>query len=285
VVLRLFNDYYADIQEQSGGRLFPQGLLPIWDMKFTVSEMGRLIDRGMRGFTLSDRPELLGLPELNDPYYAPMWDAFAESGTVANFHIAAGRKRDEFEGAVALSAHTARSTPKGKIPETASLSWTSLGPMRQLAIRSTQGFMSNVRIIANLCMSDIFDRFPKLKIVSAESGIGWVPFLLEALEYELDELVVDPGERSLQQRRPTEYFRDHMYVMFWFERHAPVSSIEAVGVKNVLVETDVPHPTCFYPGAREHFEEVLSGCSPYTRRRVLHDNAAELYRIPATSGD
>jgi predicted TIM-barrel fold metal-dependent hydrolase len=73
-----------------------------------------------------------------------------------------------------------------------------------------------------------------------------------------------------------------MYVMFWFERHAPVSSIEAVGVQNVLVETDVPHPTCFYPGALEHFEEVLSGCSPYTRRRVLHDNAAELYRIPVT---
>jgi len=36
-----------------------------------------------------------------------------------------------------------------------------------------------VRIVVNLCMSDMFDRYPKLKIVSAESGIGWVPFILE----------------------------------------------------------------------------------------------------------
>ena len=54
--------------------------------------------------------------------------------------------------------------------------------------------MSNVRIIINLCMSDLFDRYPKLKIVSAESGIGWVPFILEALEYQFDEMVTDPDE-------------------------------------------------------------------------------------------
>jgi len=143
--------------------------------------------------------------------------------------------------------------------------------------------MSNVRIIANLCMSDLFDRYPNLKIVSAESGLGWIPFLLEALEFELDEVVMASDERNYQQRRPTEYFRDHLYVTFWFERHAPMTSIEAVGVENVLIETDVPHPTCLYPGAREHFAEVLSGWSPYIRRRVLQDNAAELYKIPLES--
>ena len=67
--------------------------------------------------------------------------------------------------------------------------------------------------------------------------------------------------------------------MFWFERLAAEKLIEDIGVGNVLVETDVPHPTCLYPGAREHFRDVLGGLDPAVRRRVLHDNAAELYRI------
>jgi predicted TIM-barrel fold metal-dependent hydrolase len=275
VVLQTFNDFYADVQDESGERLLPQALLPVWDMDLTVHEMTRLIDRGLRGFTLSDRPELLGLPELNDPYFDPMWDLFNESGAVANFHISAGKKREETE-ASRLGQY---GTERGKIPEVAPQAWSTFGRMRHMAVRASQGYMSNVRIVANLCMSDMFDRYPKLKVVSAESGIGWVPFLLEALEYQLDEMVTDPEERSLQKRRPTEYFRDHLYVMFWFESHGPATAIPLIGANNVLIETDVPHPTCYYPGAREHFAKVMSGLDKPTVRRVLQDNAAELYRI------
>jgi predicted TIM-barrel fold metal-dependent hydrolase len=141
-------------------------------------------------------------------------------------------------------------------------------------------YMSNVRIIANLCMSDLFDRYEKLKIVSAESGIGWVPFILESLEYQFDEMVTEKDEVSAAKRRPTEYFRDHLYVMFWFETIGAQKLIEDIGVNNVLVETDIPHPTCLYPGAREHFARVLSSLDEHVQRRVLQDNAAELYRIP-----
>jgi len=139
--------------------------------------------------------------------------------------------------------------------------------------------MSNVRILTNLCMSDMFDRYPNLRVVSAESGIGWVPFILESMEFQLDEMVTDPAEASQQRRRPTEYFRDHIHVMFWFESYAPAHMIEHIGVHNVLVETDVPHPTCLYPGTRAHFAKVLAGVDPFVRRRVLRDNAAELYGI------
>ena len=55
-------------------------------------------------------------------------------------------------------------------------------------------------------------------------------------------------------------------------------------MNNVLVETDVPHPTCLYPGAREHFAEVMGQLDDHTRQRVLHDNAAELYRIEEHAG-
>lgn len=276
VVLQTLNDFYVDVQREANDRLLPQAMLPIWDMDFTVKEMTRLVERGIRGFTLSDRPELLGLPELNDPHYDPMWDLFNETRSVANFHIGSGNRRDEVEARRALML--APKTATGEIPKVANPSWSSFGPMRQLAVTAIQGYMSNARIITNLVCSDLFDRFEHLKVVSAESGIGWIPFLLESIEWQLDEMVVAPGE-ALGQRRPREYFNDHIYVMFWFERHGPKHAIEAIGAGNVLVETDIPHPTCKYPGAREHFADVLAGIDAHTVRRVLQDNAAEIYKL------
>ncbi len=280
-VLQTYNDFLVELQQESGGRLLPQALLPIWDMDLTISEMTRLLDKGIKGFTLSDKPELLGLPELPQPYFEPMWDLFDSSGAVANFHIGAGARKEELEAirSARFSEDLNRGGPRADPPVVADPYWRSFGHQRRLAVGASQMFMSNVRIVINLCMSDLFDRYPNLKVVSAESGIGWVPFMLESVEFQLDEMVTDPAERSLQKRRPSEYFRDHLYVMFWFERLGPEKLIGDIGVNNVLVETDVPHPTCLYPGAREHFASVMGKLDPHTRRRVLQDNAAELYRI------
>jgi predicted TIM-barrel fold metal-dependent hydrolase len=280
-VLRIYNDFLADIQEESGGRLLPQAVLPIWDIELTVGEMTRLIDRGIAGFTLSDRPELLGLPELPEPYFDPMWDLFATSGTVANFHIGSGARREEMESARASATIGGETQPvvTAAVPAVAAPAWRSFGPQRRMAVMSAQLYMSNARIIVNLCMSDLFDRYPGLRIASPESGIGWVPFILEALEYQFDEMVTTPGEVALTKRRPKEYFRDHIYVMFWFESVAPQKLIDDVGVNNVLVETDIPHSTCLYPGTREHFAEVTRHLDAHTRRRIFQDNAAELYGI------
>lgn len=266
-VLQIYNDWLMDVQEESQGRLFPQAMLPIWDMDFTVKEMNRLLDRGATGFTLSDKPELLDLPELPEPYFAPMWDLANDAGVAMNFHIGAGMRRER------------NAQPLASSNAFASSHWGMFGPQRRLAILATQAYMSNARIIVNFCMSDLFDRYPNLKIVSAESGIGWVPFILEALEFQLDQMVTDPVECSLQKRRPTEYFRDHLFVSFWFEQLGPMKLIEDIGVNNVLIETDVPHPTCLYPGTKEHFASVLGDLDPHVQRRVLQDNAVELYKL------
>jgi uncharacterized protein len=285
-VLQTYNDFYVDVQAESGGRLLPQALLPVWDMDLCVREMSRLVEKGITGFTLSDKPELIGLPELREPYFDPMWDLFNESGAVASFHIGSGARREDMEairGMVNVKRKDGEGGAVAAPPSQLALSWSSFGPQRQKAVMSAQMIMSNVRILANLCMSDLFDRYPKLKVVSAESGIGWVPYMLEALEYQLDEMITNDDEVSFQKRRPTDYFRDHMYVMFWFEQSAPEKLIDTIGVNNVLVETDVPHPTCLYPGTREHFAKVLANVDDDVRRRVLQDNAAELYGVTIPS--
>ena len=156
--------------------------------------------------------------------------------------------------------------------------WQSFGPQRRLAVLATQFYMSNVRVITNLIMSNLFDRYPNVKIVSAESGIGWVPFVLEACEYQLDEMVTTNEERSLQKLRPTEYFRNNIYVMSWFEKSA-MKVLDDVGVDNVMLMTDIPHPTCLFPNSREYFAEVTKNLTPEVRRKIVQDNAARVYGI------
>jgi hypothetical protein len=67
--------------------------------------------------------------------------------------------------------------------------------------------------------------------------------------------------------------------MFWFEHLGPAKMLEDIGVNNILVETDVPHPTCAYPGARERFAKAMGHLDRSVVKRVLQDNAVELYKI------
>jgi predicted TIM-barrel fold metal-dependent hydrolase len=282
-ILQAYNDFYVDVQRESGGRLLSQALLPVWDIDFTVKEMTRLLDQGITGFCLTDRPELLGLPELCDPYFEPMWDVFNESGAVANFHIGAGITKQEFDGyKKELEAHLRGeeyNDPSRSQRAVAPAAWLSLPPQRRLTAQGSQFFMSNARVVCNLLVSDLFDRFPKLKVMSAESGIGWVPFVVESLEYHFDDMIVERDERAFAKRRPREYFQDHLYVTFWFERTAPQKLLEDIGINNVMVETDFPHPTCLFPDTRARLAAAISGVSDDVKARVLRDNAIDLYGI------
>ena len=261
----IYNDSLVDVQNESGGRLLPQAVLPIWDMDLAIKEMQRLIDAGIRGFTVTDKPQLINLPDLDQEYFAPMWALANEAGSVINFHIGSG-----------FPANMGTASPVAAA--SSDIYWQSFGPQRRLAILATQFYMSNVRIIVNLCMSNLFDRYPNVKVVSAESGIGWVPFALEAMEYQLDEMVTDPSEIAVQSRRPSEYFRSNVYVMSWFERSA-MKVLDDIGVDNVMLMTDIPHPTCLFPNTREYFADVTKDLTPEVRAKIVQDNGARVYGI------
>jgi predicted TIM-barrel fold metal-dependent hydrolase len=271
----VYNDFLVDVQRESGDRLFPQALLPIWDMDLTLREMTRLHEAGIRGFTITDKPHAIDLPDLDTEYFAPMWSLANEMGAVFNFHVGsgAGPRNDK----AVMEQLRIGNLASLRNPEHC---FDSYGPLRRIVVTACQFFMSNARIMLNLCLGDMFDRHPNVKIFSVESGIGWVPFILEAMEYHLDEVVMaNPAEATMQQRRPTEYFHDHFYVSFWFEKIAPAKLIEEVGVNNVLIETDVPHPSGLFPGALDKLAAATADWDAHTRRRVFQDNAAELFRI------
>jgi uncharacterized protein len=91
-------------------------------------------------------------------------------------------------------------------------------------------------------------------------------------------MVTDPTEKSVQSRRPTEYFRSNVYVMSWFE-HSAMKVLDDIGVDNVMLMTDIPHPTCLFPNTREYFAGVTEHLTPEVRRKVVQDNAAGVYGV------
>ena len=254
---QIYNDAVAEWQHDSGGRLFPQGFLPFWDLDATLKEARRIKEElHLTGVTLTDRPEVFDQPDYGQSYWDPLWETISELELPIDFHIGAGVKTFVLDD----------------------YGWGSFGPQRKLASVATLMYMSNAQMITCFMMSGLFDRYPKLKLVSVESGCGWIPFVMEAAEYQWDEMA--PDECKDLQKRPTEYFRDHIYATFWFEDYGVKHFIEAIGADNLLFETDFPHPTCLYPESQDHLAQVLARLEPSVRRRVIQDNAVKLYKLP-----
>jgi predicted TIM-barrel fold metal-dependent hydrolase len=99
------------------------------------------------------------------------------------------------------------------------------------------------------------------------------------MDYEILENA--PEQAKGLSKMPSEYFKDHWYATFWFEKnHGNLQGlIDVVGEDNVMFETDFPHPTCIYPDPLGAVEETISALRPQTRRKVLGETAAKLYRI------
>jgi predicted TIM-barrel fold metal-dependent hydrolase len=260
----LFNDAMAELQEQSAGRLFPMALLPWWDVEASVAEAQRAAAMGLRGVNMTSDPQNGGAPDLHARDWDALWEACSDLGLPVSFHI----------GASDTSLAWFGTSP-----------WPSMGDDQKLAVGSAMMYLTNARVLGNLIFSGVLERHPRLQFVSVESGIGWIPFVLEALTHQIGETA--PGALDYLTLSPLEYFRRQLYACFWFERDDIAHSVEQLGADRLLFETDFPHPTCLYPNSLATAAPGLTPLSDDQRRRVLQDNAAELYRIelPSSSVD
>jgi predicted TIM-barrel fold metal-dependent hydrolase len=258
LAVEIYNDAMAEIQEESGNRLLPLPLMPAWDVDACVAEAKRTFALGARGVNMTSDPQDLGAPDLANRAWDPLWETCAELRLPVHFHIGASVTGMAFYG---------------KYP------WDSHGPDTKLAIGGTLLFIGNARVVTNLILSGMFDRHPDLKMVSVESGVGWIPFILETLDYEMAENA--PDELALLAKPPSEYFRSNLYATFWFEnnRNKLPDLIEAVGEDNILFETDFPHPTCMYPDPLGTVADKMATLPEGTRRKIMGENARKLYRL------
>ena len=258
--VQIFNDAMAEIQHESGQRVFPMALLPWWDVDLCVKEIERVHGMGLKGLNINSDPHLFRrsngemLPDLGQPYWYPMWEACEALSLSINFHIGASEASMDFVG---------------------QQGWPGLHRDLRASLGGAMLFINNGKTMGNLILSGLLDRFTKLKFVSVESGLGWIPFLLEAIDYECHEA----GANAIKlQRKPSEYFKSNFYACFWFERRNLANDIKALGVENCLFETDYPHPICLYPV--DDMDAALNGLTEDEKVKVLSGNAARLYNIP-----
>jgi predicted TIM-barrel fold metal-dependent hydrolase len=148
---------------------------------------------------------------------------------------------------------------------------------RKLALGSTLVKIGNFRTMGNLWVSGVHERHPPLQVVSVESGLGWIPFLLESLDYELSECA--PHIADHLSLTPSEYFRRQVHACYWFERGGLDTGLAALGADHIMFETDFPHPTCLFPDSLERASEKLVELDPGVRTQILSTNAARLYHI------
>ena len=252
-IVQTYNDASAEYQHESGQRVFNMAHLPFWDKKAMEAEARRCHDLGLRGFVLPDTPERVGVPSFNHDYWDGVLEQCEATGMPLNFHLNS-----------AVDPNT--------------ITWEGFGFEQTLAVVATMFSIGNAATMGNWMVSGRLDKHPKLKIGLIESGAGWVPFAVEALEHQFDEML--PTKKGLLNKRPWEYFREHFFCTFWFEKVAPKHLLEIIGVDNVMFETDFPHPTSLYPGVQAHLKDVLGGHSREIQKKVLQDNAVRLYNLP-----
>jgi uncharacterized protein len=256
--VEIFNDSRAEIQSSTNNRLLPMPILPSWDIDACVREAKRLSAMGLRGVNMTSDPQDLGSPDLANRAWDPLWEVCADLELPVHFHIGSSLTAMNFFG---------------------QYFWESQHEYVKPAIGGAMLFIGNARVVINTIFAGVFDRHPKLKMVSVESGIGWVPFILETMDWELPENA--PVQAAELDRAPSEYFKTNWYATMWFEtgRGHLQELVDKVGEDNIMFETDFPHPTSLWPNPLEHVHDAMATLRPETRRKILAENGNKLYRL------
>jgi predicted TIM-barrel fold metal-dependent hydrolase len=241
----------------SPGRFIPMATVPYWDVPRAVAEIERIAGTGYGGFVMTGAPQVHGQPFLRDRHWDRMWAAAQAAELAIAFHVANGDPTAGMEAErVAQEPHDIMETRLGFL----------------IAI-------DNCIQTSDILLSGVLGRFPRLKFVISESGVGWVPFLLEACDQRFKRQQIRLPE--FDGLLPSELFRRQVYVNCFYEEIQPLH-LDWAGEDNLMFQTDVPHPTGFYmfPDAdivKDSIEPVMAALDDRRANKILWDNAAALY--------
>ena len=253
--VRAYNDFLADWVTADPRRFVPVMATPFWDVAATVAEIERCAALGHKGVLFTGEPHAHGLPWLSDRCWDPIWAAAQAASLPVSFHIGSGDTSDLSPARIAVEGFASNSARGGSAL-----------------------FLANGGHILDLLFSGILPRFPELQFVSVESGVGWVPFVLQAADYQFAQLGVR-AERPEYELLPSEYFHRQVYACCWFEK-VNADVLDFVHADRVMFETDFPHPTSIYADdVHKTIESSLATLSDADRRLLLWDNCAALYGI------
>jgi predicted TIM-barrel fold metal-dependent hydrolase len=248
--LRAYNDWHVDEWCGSNpGRFIPCGILPLWDMDQVVAEITRLADKGCHSVSINDNPTVRGLPSIHNEYWEPMYKIAAELGTVLCLHIGTGN----------IAPHASMESPIE--------AWITTMPMAV-----SVGAADWLNLAA-------FNRYPALRIALSESGIGWIPYLMERADFSHGQHKAwTHSEAIFNGRKPSEVFRKHFLSCFIDDAYG-LRNIDLIGVENIAYECDYPHSDTLWPNAPERLYDTIKHLTDEQIEAITHLNAIRDFKF------
>lgn len=249
--VQAYNDWLSEEWAGTSSRFVPQCLVPIWPMEATVKEIRRAVAQGHKGVIFPAIPmHLRDVPHINEPDYDPLWATCQELDIPLCFHA----------GSSALIQFPA---------------YTDLSPGLTAALSALTRPVSSVQVVANFLYSRILLRYPRLKVVFAETALGWGAYELETADHQFERQRLHLEGYDL---KPSEMFKRQCYITGWYDR-AAVANRHYVGVDNLLWETNFPQATSTWPTTWDYINRGFQGVPEDERARILWGNAARLYKL------
>ncbi|MGH7824061.1 MAG: amidohydrolase family protein [Candidatus Binatia bacterium] len=248
------NDALAEWREVSD-RYVPLAIIPyLTDIDIIVAEVERAVKKGHRGIVMLAEPSLTkqGLRHFNDPFWEPLWACCQDLGVPVHWHGSAGLA-DQL------------SLPR----------WKGFTKQESHTVSTSRLCATPAQLIPNLIFSGILDRYPRLKWACAETGLGWVNYVLEACDHEWERRHLWNEDIKT---KPSEVFRRQIFVDFWYEK-AGIELRHNVGVDQIMWESDYPHIAATYPKSWRFVEETLVDVPESERKQMLYENAMKLYGL------
>jgi predicted TIM-barrel fold metal-dependent hydrolase len=240
----LFEAWHGPFPE----RIVPLGITYLTDPEKGAAEIRRNAKRGFTAVTMPEQPHRQGLPPVFDAYWEPIIRACAETQTVLNLHVGSS-------GFAAM--------PPG-------------APMLELGATLFQAMA--FESCAEWLWSGWPARYPELKIAMSEGGIAWVAGLIDRVDNIMARSGYGRGWPA-KDVTPSECLRRN----FWFcmiDDPSTIATRYAIGVENILCESDYPHGDGTWPDTQIVLERLLDDLAPEEIRMLTHRNAAALYRHP-----
>lgn len=243
--LKVYNDWAAEFNGYDPDRLCVLAYVPMLDATAAEQELRRAARIGHKGAVVSF---FEGVKPVYEPEWEGLWAAAEELSIPLSFHLGGG-------------FHTVKPVVQSWHIE----AFAAVAPMQ----------LDEALAIMVYCGA--LDRHPRMKLVLGESGLGWIPYLIERMDMEFKKHGPSVKDVKLSVR-PSEIFARQVYATFE-EDHLGVQLIPLIGVNNVMWASDYPHPDSTFPHSREAIEEVFKETDAATVRKVTCETAAKLYRV------
>ena len=239
---RAYNDWIAEFVSHAPQRLVGLGLIAMQDVEQAVGELQRIANKGLRGVMINAASPR-EVP-YSDAYFDAFWAAAQDLNLPVSLHILTGKQNIRLK--------------KGRVASNMSI------------IHEVQNSLTD------LIYNGVCERFPRLKLVSAENDIGWIAHYLSRLDISSETLkYVDPTPNTLL---PSEYFKRQIYATFQDDR-AGVMTHELSGADNLMWASDFPHRASTWPRSRAVIEQNFAGIPAEVKRKITYENARRLYGL------